>query len=309
MSSAVEQRNPRGLRPHPLNAAIYDAERDDSDLRRSIAERGVISPLVIDQYGTILAGHRRWRAAGALALDTVPVIVRAIDNPLEAERVLIESNHQREKTMSERMHEADNIERISVEENRRKMLAGVTEDGAGGRGHKKNPVPTLAQGLGDDGKTRTQVADAVGMKRSTFAKVKHVHDTTRDDTQSAPVLAVAKQQMAALDTGQTTPNAAAQAVREVQRRAQGETEQATSDGIMAHINRDGALERAALRTAYFTARAATRRKLLELDPAQVAEILKETDLDGARAFAADLAAWSSAFGDALPHGLRIIRAK
>jgi hypothetical protein len=93
---------------------------------------------------------------------------------------------QREKTMSERMHEADNIERIIAEENRRKMLAGVTEDGAGGRGHKKNPAPTLAQGLGDDGKTRSQVAEAVGMKRSTHRKVKDVYDTAKDDTLAAP---------------------------------------------------------------------------------------------------------------------------
>ena len=308
MRSAVEQRNPGGLRPHPLNAAIYDAERDDSDLRRSIDERGMISPLVIDQHGTILAGHRRWRAAGALALDTVPVIVRAIDNPLEAERVLIESNRQREKTMSERMHEADNIERIIAEENRRKMIAGVTADGGGGRGHKLNPVLNSTQGLGD-GKTRTQVAEAVGLKPDKYRKIKHVHDTANDESVPEPIRAVAQQQMAALDAGDATAHAAAQAVREAKRRAQAETEQATSDGIMAHINRDGALERAALRTAYFTARATTHHKLLDLDPATVADTLKDTDLDGARDFAAALVAWGSAFGEALPRGLRLLKAK
>ncbi len=99
------------------------------------------------------------------------------------------------------MHEADNIERIIAEEHRRKMLAGVTEDGAGGRGHKKNPAPTLAQGLGDNRETRTQIAEAVGMKARTFAKVKQVHDAAHDDTLPAPILAVAQQQMAALDTG------------------------------------------------------------------------------------------------------------
>jgi len=313
MSSAVEQRNPGGLRPHPLNAAIYDAERDDSDLRRSIAERGVISPLVIDQHGTILAGHRRWRAAGALALDTVPVIVRAIDHPLEAERVIIESNRQREKTMSERMHEADNIERIIAEEARRRMLAGQTSGGkTAGRGRPKtddSSVPTLAQSYRDDDKTRTQVAEAVGMKRSTFAKVRHVHDTAQDDTLPAPLLAVAKEQMAALDAGDATAHEADKAVREAKRRAQAETEQATSDAIMAHINRDGALERSARRTAYFTARAATGRKLLETDPVELAESLHDTDLDGARDFATALVAWGSAFGEALPRGLRLLRAK
>jgi len=169
----------------------------------------------------------------------VPVIVRAIDNPLEAERVLIESNRQREKTMSERMHEAENIERIVAEENRRKMLAGVTPDGAGGRGHTLNPRPMLDEGLAPQRRTDAAVAEAVGMKRSTHRKVKDVYNTAKDDTLPAPIRAVAQEQMAALDTGQTTPNAAEQAVREAKRRAQAATEQATADGIMAHINRDG----------------------------------------------------------------------
>jgi len=297
MSSAVEQRDPRGLRPHPLNAAIYDAERDDSDLRRSISERGVISPLVIDQHGTILAGHRRWRAAGALALDTVPVVVRAIDNPLEAERVLIESNRQREKTASERMHEAENIERIEAA--RSKERQGTRTD--------LNLRPTLDT----SGPQRTDeaVAQAIGMKRSTLRKVKAVYDTAKDETQPAAIRDLAAQQMAALDVGAATAHAADQAVREAKRRAQAEKEQATSDGIMAHINRDGALERAALRTAYFAARATTHHKLLDLDPATVADTLKDTDLDGARDFAAALVAWGSAFGEVLPRGLRLLKAK
>jgi hypothetical protein len=88
------------------------------------------------------------------------VIVRAIATPLEAER----------------MHEADNIERIIAEENRRKMLAGKAPD----------PVATLQQGSAWERKTATQVAEAVGMKPRTFAKVKHIHDTAQDDTLAAP---------------------------------------------------------------------------------------------------------------------------
>jgi len=115
------------------------------------------------------------RAACALALESVPVIVRQIGDPLEAELILIGSNDQREKTPSERMHEADHMTLIFAEKNRRAMLAGVTAEGAGGRGRRANPPPTLAEGLGE---TRTQVAKAIGMKRSTYAKVKHVHDTS-----------------------------------------------------------------------------------------------------------------------------------
>ncbi len=157
------------------------------------------------------AGHRRWRAACPLALDAVPVIVRAIDNPLEAERVLIESNRQREKTPSEMMREAENLTRIFAEEARRRMLAGITEDGAGGRGKQKNPVATLPQGLGGDHKTRTQVAESVGKKPRTYAKIKQVYDTANDEAAPEPIRAVAQQQMAALDTGETTAHAAEKA--------------------------------------------------------------------------------------------------
>jgi hypothetical protein len=154
----------------------------------------------------------------------VPVSVRAIDHPLEGERVIIESNRQREKTMSERMHEADNIERIIAEEAKRRMLAG-----------KDDPRATLREGRS---RTDAAVAEAVGMKERTYRKTKSVFDAASDTAAPAPIRAVAQEQMAALDTGQTTPNAAAQAVREAKRRAQAATEQATADGIMAHINRD-----------------------------------------------------------------------
>jgi ParB-like chromosome segregation protein Spo0J len=187
------------LHPHPLNERVYDAERDDSDLRRSIAAHGILTPITIDQHNTILAGHRRWRAACALTLESVPVIMREIDNPLEAELVLIESNRQREKTASERMHEADNLTRIFADEARRRMLAG-----------KDDPRATLREGRS---RTDAAVAEAVGMKERTYRKTKSVYDTAHDENAPAPIRAVAQEQMVALDTGQTTANAAEQALR------------------------------------------------------------------------------------------------
>jgi len=95
----------------------------------------------------VVAGRRR--AACALTLDSVPVIVREIDSPLVAELILIDSNRQREKTASERMHESENLTRIFAEENRRKMLAGQTSGGkTAGRGRPKTDdscLPTLAE--------------------------------------------------------------------------------------------------------------------------------------------------------------------
>jgi len=73
----------------------------------------------------------------------VPLIVREISDPLEAERILIESNRQRDKTPSEVMREADSLTRIFAEEARRRMLPGKAAA----------PVATLPQGSGGDHKT------------------------------------------------------------------------------------------------------------------------------------------------------------
>ncbi len=79
----ITHRAPDTLRAHPLNARLYEAGRDDADLRRSVAEEGIIVPLIIDQHDTILSGHRRWCVARLLGLDTVPVVVREVASPLE----------------------------------------------------------------------------------------------------------------------------------------------------------------------------------------------------------------------------------
>ena len=110
---------------------------------------------------------------------------------LDGERIIIESNRQREKTASERMHEADNLTRIFAEEGRRKMLAGKPID----------PPAMLREGTRHERETVAQVAEAVGMKPRTYAKVKNVHDTANDEKAAEPVRAVAQQQMAALDAG------------------------------------------------------------------------------------------------------------
>jgi len=204
---SVTYRVPDTLRPHPLNQQVYDTDRDADELAASIAAHGILTPLTIDQDGTILSGHRRWQAARAAGLATVPVVVRTVGDPLEAETVLLESNRQREKTYTERMREADQLTRIFAEEARRRMIAG-----------KADPLATLPEGRPDEGFTRTKVAEAVGMKPRTYAKTKKVYDAANDVTAPEPIRAVAQQLMVALDAGETTPNAAEKALREAETR-------------------------------------------------------------------------------------------
>jgi len=93
----TDQRRPNELRPHPLNKEIY-ADCADTDLIESIMTKGILTPLLITQDNLIISGHRRWDAAIKAGLEYVPVIVSGIEDPLEIEECLIESNRQRVKT-------------------------------------------------------------------------------------------------------------------------------------------------------------------------------------------------------------------
>jgi len=68
------------------------------DLANSIRQQGILQPLVVrphDDHYEIIAGERRWRAATLLKLETVPVIIRDVDDATTLELALVE-NLQRE---------------------------------------------------------------------------------------------------------------------------------------------------------------------------------------------------------------------
>lgn len=68
-----------------------------SDLSRSIAEKGIIQPLIVrhdpnrDGEFEIVAGERRWRAAQMAKLHEIPVIVRDFDDTEVLEVAIIEN--------------------------------------------------------------------------------------------------------------------------------------------------------------------------------------------------------------------------
>lgn len=67
-------------------------------LTASIRADGVLQPIVVREHGAhfqIIAGERRWRAAKAAGLSTVPAIVRTVDDRRAAEWAMVE-NLQRE---------------------------------------------------------------------------------------------------------------------------------------------------------------------------------------------------------------------
>ncbi len=90
----VEQIDPN---PHQPRDGFNQQELDA--LADSIREHGILQPLVAQTSGEryqLVAGERRLRAARAIGLETVPVIVRSFDEQQTLELSLIE-NIQREQ--------------------------------------------------------------------------------------------------------------------------------------------------------------------------------------------------------------------
>jgi ParB family chromosome partitioning protein len=86
------------IRPNPNQPRVQFDEESLGELADSIAERGVLQPILLRPDGEdyqIIAGERRWRAAQRARLHTIPAIVRDIDESTTAELALIE-NIQRE---------------------------------------------------------------------------------------------------------------------------------------------------------------------------------------------------------------------
>ena len=86
------------IRPNPNQPRIQFDEAGIEELAQSIAERGVLQPILLRPEGDgfqIIAGERRWRAAQRAQLHTMPAIIREIDEATTAEIALIE-NIQRE---------------------------------------------------------------------------------------------------------------------------------------------------------------------------------------------------------------------
>ncbi len=92
------------LQPNRFQPRSYFDSSGLDDLAESIKSQGIVQPLVVTpapsgtkellQY-TIIAGERRWRAARLAGLETVPVVVREIDNDQQMLEMALVENLQR----------------------------------------------------------------------------------------------------------------------------------------------------------------------------------------------------------------------
>ena len=82
------------IAPHPGQPRRHFDEAALEELAASIAERGVIQPIIVRPHGhdyQIVAGERRWRAAQRARLHEVPVVVRDYSDSETLQIALLEN--------------------------------------------------------------------------------------------------------------------------------------------------------------------------------------------------------------------------
>ena len=87
------------IRPSPIQPRSRFHQENIEELAQSIRETGILQPLIVrpekdDKY-QLIAGERRWRAAGLAQLETLPVVVRDVTDEEAVVFALVE-NIQRE---------------------------------------------------------------------------------------------------------------------------------------------------------------------------------------------------------------------
>lgn len=190
------------LKPHPLNTEVYGSDSLTAGFLDSIKRLGVLTPLSILEDGTIISGHRRWRAAVKLGLAEVPVRVQSFEDELAVERAIIESNRQREKTFSQKMREAEELERIErelAEQRRREKISQYRKTGETcDDSHTSKPK-----------RTTDAVAEAVGIGSGRqYSRAKKVWEAAKSGNDKAQEL------VEKLDNEETTISAACNEIKQ-----------------------------------------------------------------------------------------------
>ena len=97
----IEYLNLESLHPFENNPFQSVDEKEYDELRDSIIDFGIITPLIVnksDEGYEIISGHRRWQIAKELKLETVPVYVRDFSKE-EAVINFVDCNLGREKIL------------------------------------------------------------------------------------------------------------------------------------------------------------------------------------------------------------------
>jgi ParB family chromosome partitioning protein len=88
------------IEPNHLQPRGHFDEESLVSLTASITELGVLQPILVRPTGPdryeLIAGERRWRAAKRAGLQSVPAVVREIDDTASLEQALVENLHRQD---------------------------------------------------------------------------------------------------------------------------------------------------------------------------------------------------------------------
>jgi len=184
------------LQPHPLNEEVYGEEKIDEKFLKSVKRQGILVPLKAKKDGTIVSGHRRWRAAKELGIEKVPVDDGfEFDNELEEKEAILDFNEQRDKTFSQKMREAELREEIEREKAKKRQ--------AKGKENLPNVESVPNETNSENGRTDEKVAKDVGFgSKSTYRRAKKVWEKVKEGNETAEKL------VGKLDKGKKTVGSA-----------------------------------------------------------------------------------------------------
>lgn len=94
------------ITPNPNQPRVLFDEESLAELTASVQQIGVLQPILVRPAASgsgyeLIAGERRWRAAGRAGLATIPSIVRTTDDLSSVEQALIENLHREDLTALE----------------------------------------------------------------------------------------------------------------------------------------------------------------------------------------------------------------
>ena len=125
------------IRPNPYQPRAHFDEEALGELSDSIREVGLLQPVLVRPAGDgyeLIAGERRWRAAGRAGLEHIPALVRESDDSRTLVQALVE-NLQREDLTA--LEEAEAYQQLLER-------PGLTQEDLAARLGKSRPAITNA---------------------------------------------------------------------------------------------------------------------------------------------------------------------
>ena len=194
------------LKEHPLNIKIYGNENVDNDLVESIKNNGLLVPLTVKKDGTIISGHRRYKALKETDISDIPVNIIKFENEIEEKETLINFNKQRDKNYSQKYNEAKELEIIETEKAKLRQIEKLKK---GNEQNSCSDTQTFAER--EKGETKQIVA-----KKTGFGSKENLRKYEKIKAADKPEI------IEKLDKGEITVNKAYQDIKKAERKKENE---------------------------------------------------------------------------------------